>query len=1367
MPRGPWAARRTQSANVLADRVGLDRIFLLELRRDQAVHAAVADLSSDPDIEWAQPNYIARASYVPNDPYFGTSGAWGQTEGDLWGLDQIDVETAWDTTLGQGVVVAVVDSGVDFDHPDLAANAWVNPGEDLDSSGVIEPNEIDGIDNDGNGYIDDFYGFDFVRSRDGNGDGDYVDAEDDNEAYPLDVSGHGTHVAGTIAAVADNATGIVGVAPEAQVMGVRGLDAGGSGNIYGLAQSIVYATNMGARVINNSWGCQGCPVNPVVEDAVRFAHGLDTIVVFAAGNDSLSASQASPQNMAETVTVSASTPTDAATAFTNSGVLVDVAAPGGGDGTIQDPTTLNILSLVSGPSLTNPQSTYVVGQDYIRYRGTSMAAPHVAGLAALLVAQDPLISNEEVRQTLRLESAPIAPALGFGRIDADDALAFPSVSEVILETPVDRNVNGIVVLDGSVDGTLLHNAQFEVGVGEEPATFDPWWVSWTWSPGPLQAAFDSNALPDGPAVARLSVWDQAEIVESSTYLNIDNVRITAPVAFATVGGTVDIEFETGSSTVQTIELTLFDPATGATTILYSDTSPTSSSFTIPLDTTTLADTYITQFGQVSFTFPVVTLTVTADSGNGTTFTDESVLPLVVANGEITSPGNRIASSATFDVVGDAVQPYAIDVRWDDGPWQQVATGAGGPFTHPVNLASMGIDVDASDLVELRLLGDLDGDGFWQDGEFLDYVAVVVGDDQKPGWPQTAAESVYVPELAVGDIDDDGDDEIVTLGTSWPKALSSGFYSGVPTLVSAWQGDGTYLQLLADGTGDSQFVQFRTSQPVLGDLDGDSTNDVIWKSFGDIYASANDGSITPGFSSPGYNDGADYFQFLTRHDDPNYRMVDHETPIFFTSDSGDERILVGLIRYDLTGPIVSPTILPRPLHLAENRIVLHDESGSVVADRDLGPGLADSEQTRFRTVADLDRDGTLEIAVTDRPFPTGTHTNPGRIQILDGATLATETTILPDGGAVRWLSSADVDGDEDLELIFYTQRKNDSVTGLEPYALQAYHHDGTLVNGFPRPMPDTNTNIVAIALADLDYDGDFEIVYSSNDFTQGIRELVAIDVDGSGAGVVSGWPVAVTDRASFVRELRAADVDSVPGDEVLYLGESSPQIPFGYGSTALTTTVQTFVEVLNGDGTLYQGGFRRHTPALGGHLARFAVGDVDGSGPPELVIASASVAADLTTKTDVSVYSLDGPGRAAGPTWGNLFGNVRRDASTPDRDRDGVPDHVDNCLTIANGHAEGIYQYDADADGIGNACDPDLNQDTHTTTQDFTPFNDCFVGNLPPTDPICQAADFNGDTVVTTADYPTFHSYFTSNPSTPGPSGLWCADATGATAPCEL
>src|SRR5262249_19917907 len=229
--------------------------------------AAIARLERDPSVRYAEPNFILRASAVtPNDPSF--SQEWGlnkcgQAGGVSAGVPGADIhaKAAWDVTTGSAsVTVAVLDTGLDFSHPDLAPNAWINPGENCAGC------RNDGIDNDHNGYVDDWRGWDFFN----------------NDNNPTDDNGHGTHVSGTIGAVGNNGIGVTGVNWNVRLMALKFLGADGSGTTDDAVRAILYAVQNGAVVLNNSYG--GTEFSQALSDAIAFADAHNALFVAAAGN---------------------------------------------------------------------------------------------------------------------------------------------------------------------------------------------------------------------------------------------------------------------------------------------------------------------------------------------------------------------------------------------------------------------------------------------------------------------------------------------------------------------------------------------------------------------------------------------------------------------------------------------------------------------------------------------------------------------------------------------------------------------------------------------------------------------------------------------------------------------------------------------------------------------------------------------------------------------------------------------------------------------------------------------------------------------------------------------------------------------------
>lgn len=328
---------------------------------------AIATLRRDPSIEYVEPNYEWTIDVVPNDTRFSELYGMRNT-GQTGGTPGADIRAtaAWDVFTGDASLkVGVIDTGVDYNHPDLAANAWTNPGE-------IPGNNLD---DDGNGYVDDIHGYDFV-----NDDGD-----------PFDDNGHGTHCAGTIAGVGNNGLGVTGVVWSARIIGIKFLGAGGSGSTDDAIAGVQYAIAVGCRLTSNSWGGGG--FSQALLDAIDAAGAADQLFIAAAGNAG-SDNDASPSYPASytspyIVSVAATDDGDQLASFSNYGATsVDLGAPG-----------VDILSCQPGGG-------------YQTLSGTSMATPHVAGAAALARGRFPGATNLQIKQLLLLKADPIASLSG-------------------------------------------------------------------------------------------------------------------------------------------------------------------------------------------------------------------------------------------------------------------------------------------------------------------------------------------------------------------------------------------------------------------------------------------------------------------------------------------------------------------------------------------------------------------------------------------------------------------------------------------------------------------------------------------------------------------------------------------------------------------------------------------------------------------------------------------------------------------------------------------------------------------------------------------------------------------------------------------
>jgi len=323
--------------------------------------ADVEELKNDANVLSVEPNCYREIVVAPNDTYLNTQ----------WGLQVTETQQAWDRTVGTSTVtVGVSDTGIDYTHEDLRDQMWVNTAERDGSFGV---------DDDGNGCVDDVYGCDL-----GSGDGDPMPSSDP-------IGFHGTHVAGIIGARPNNGKGISGVAWKVKLIAAKGFsDETMTGTIAALIDSIYYAANNGARVINCSWGGLGVP-SSAERDAVVYARNRGAVVVVAAGNDGKDASTYTPASIIEVLTVGSINKNSQYSTFSNYGYGLDLLAPGG--------------DIVNGSKTDLIYST-APGNIYRGEVGTSMAAPFVSGVAALVLSINAALSVSQVEGILFQSATP-------------------------------------------------------------------------------------------------------------------------------------------------------------------------------------------------------------------------------------------------------------------------------------------------------------------------------------------------------------------------------------------------------------------------------------------------------------------------------------------------------------------------------------------------------------------------------------------------------------------------------------------------------------------------------------------------------------------------------------------------------------------------------------------------------------------------------------------------------------------------------------------------------------------------------------------------------------------------------------------------
>ena len=407
---------------------------------------------------------FCRTKQTPSDPSFvrtasaGQSGSWGQPYDDQWAIKRVgltaDGDSAWNQVGKDAadVVVAIIDTGLDWNHLDISWDSiWRNESEIPDNK----------VDDDKNGYVDDIIGWDFQGYNN----------------LPWDYDGHGTVVAGIIAATQDNDIGIAGINPNAKLMVLKALNAYGNSRASYIAESIVYAADNGARIINISVG--GENLSRIESAAVEHARKKGALIIAAAGNEGQSLENYGPGGTPGVVTVAATDLEDARTIFSNWGPQVDIAAPG-----------IDVLSLRARRTdtmLDIPDVDYVaaanyVGDDnrYYRASGTSFAAPIVTGIGSLVLSQRPELTADELQRILT-QSADDTDApgkdqfTGYGIINASAALSLDKeyyVESLISGAAVVQEGNAVsLAVSGTADANDFKRAWIEIGAGEQPATW--------------------------------------------------------------------------------------------------------------------------------------------------------------------------------------------------------------------------------------------------------------------------------------------------------------------------------------------------------------------------------------------------------------------------------------------------------------------------------------------------------------------------------------------------------------------------------------------------------------------------------------------------------------------------------------------------------------------------------------------------------------------------------------------------------------------------------------------------------------------------------------------------------------------------------
>ena len=417
----------------------LSRIVKLTFTDKNSAQSFIDQIKNDPSIEYVQASNIYKIDSMPNDSLVSQQ----------WALKKIQAFDAWNITEGSdSIIIGLIDTGVDYLHPDLKNKIYYNPGETgTDKNGKNK--ETNGIDDDGNGFIDDYMGWDFT-DRSGfpfdSTSGDYLNWDNN----PMDDNGHGTYIAGIIAAETNNLIGIAGAAPKVRILNVRAFDPSGYGEEDDVAAAILYAVKMGAKVINMSFG--DTQFSYVLRDVIRYAYSKGVVLVASSGNSGDDEPHY-PSGYSEVICVGNSTENDDVNPTSNYGSTIDLVAPG-----------TDILTTAKGGG-------------YALVSGTSASAPFVSATAGLLLSLGNF-SNEEVKQILKSTADDIDQPgwdiySGAGRLNMFKAVSVTAPSIIKFDYPYKNFSTKYDTL--SITATILsayfRNYSLYVGTGLTPQTW--------------------------------------------------------------------------------------------------------------------------------------------------------------------------------------------------------------------------------------------------------------------------------------------------------------------------------------------------------------------------------------------------------------------------------------------------------------------------------------------------------------------------------------------------------------------------------------------------------------------------------------------------------------------------------------------------------------------------------------------------------------------------------------------------------------------------------------------------------------------------------------------------------------------------------
>ena len=1087
----------------------LKAVYLLEIDAGTDVEEMAEEYSKLAEVEYAEPDYSVELHAVPDDPWYTQQWALNNTGQGHYHVDRfpgsnndvlitvsgtpdadIDAEEVFvnkpDNTAT--VVVAIVDTGIDWDHPDLASVVWHNPNEISDN----------GIDDDHNGYVDDIVGWDFSGNAAG------LPVTQDND--PTDTFGHGTHCAGIVAAAINNAVGVAGVVPDAQIMG---LDFYPGLSFSNGALAIVYAADNGADIISMSWG--GIFASTIIQEALDYATSRGLVLVASAGNDGKERVNY-PASYPNVISVGATTSLDHVATFSTYNDFLALSGPGQAILSLRADST-DMYTKYGEPNV------HIIDNLYYLADGTSMAGPYVAAVAAYMRSISPGLSPNKTRQILQTTADDLVDPYGTGdnlvgwdrysgsgRVNLLAALGQTPAVRAEISAPGNFDlVSGNLPISGSADGGDFDYYILEYSSGTQAAL----WTRIDSSGAPvsdnLLGSLDCSVLADGDYIIRLRVGND----------NMDDVHIwVSSGAIAQITSPQTDEFLSGG--IVAIQGSAFCPGFDHSTLEYGEGSSPSTWNFVAQKSAPVHGSNIGYWNLGSLPDGIYTIRLQVYSNIGLEATDQLTV-------QILSPflPDRGWSLYLDDVLSRA--PNYLDLD-NDGQLEIVIGSRTTIFV--VNpdgtLKTDGIPAFATDdysLVPIAV-GRLDPDG--QD----DFVAVgasgtmyihrsdlsapiLANLEVPPEWRHLVVGAAFnAPRVFLQDINNDGIDEIHYFAGINVTRNKHCFIYGADGSLRNWCGG-------ASNPGSS----YQRCLPA--DLDGDGIYEI-------------------------YCYGADLRQYDTSGCTVNFVNIEQDGLELFPST-----VNLSAVDIDRDGTaelIVYGGFVVNPYLTLNSMVYAYDNGLQLVAGFPHNTGINVIDNMSEPVFGDLDGDGNLEYVTT--------HLQSFRAWHLDGS------SFLGDELTNGLLASSDNPGFGNVPLL--CDVTGDGIadvlgnTGIDPFGsydverFEAFMSNGERIAGFPMvTVPSAGLTGHVPMIGDFNQDGILDIVSPTSAKTLVFHQFDGVSVN-QGSKFAPMW--------LYNRRMNATLIPSSAGPCCLLRGDVD------HNGTVDITDLTSFVDYLFGGGS---------------------------------------------------------------------------------------------------------------------------------------------------------------------------------------------------------